>query len=180
MELSEHDLETIRLALAGDQGAFEVLVGRFARLIYAQSFSLLHDHSEAEDVVQECFLKAYRFRCRLAQPERFPQWLLAIARNLARDRLRRHDWRDRAGPETDMTAIPDGGRSPSGILEVLDDVGQLRVLVAGLPERARRALLLRYVVGLGHREIQSRLGLSAGALRGVLGRGLLALRRNLG
>jgi RNA polymerase sigma-70 factor (ECF subfamily) len=180
MELSEHDLETIRKAMGGDQAAFELLVDRFARLVYAQSFSLLHDHGEAQDVVQECFLKAYRFRVRLAQVERFPQWLLAIARNLARDRLRRRDRTDGRGrPEPDLGNLPDERRSPLGILQVLDDLAQLQSLLGALPQRSRQALVLRYVAGLGHRDIQSRLGLSAGALRGVLGRGLLTLRRRM-
>jgi RNA polymerase sigma-70 factor (ECF subfamily) len=179
MELSEQDLATVRRALGGDQAAFEVLVGRFARLVYAQSFSLLHDHGEAEDVVQECFLRAYRFRVRLAAPERFPQWLLAIARNLARDRLRRHDWRRGPDSERELATVPDERRSPLGVLQVLDDLTRLEGLVADLPERARQALVLRYVEGLGHREIQSRLGLGPGALRGILGRGLVALRRRM-
>jgi len=179
MELTEQDLETIRRAMGGDQAAFEALVNRFARLVYAQSFSLLHDHGDAQDVVQEAFLKAYRFRVRLAQAERFPQWLLAIARNLARDRLRRHDVRHWPDSEADLATVADDRRSPLGVLQVLDDLARLQGLVADLPERSRQALVLRYVSGLGHREIQSRLGLSSGALRGVLGRGLSALRRRM-
>lgn len=179
MELTAQDLDTIRRAMAGDPAAFEVLVGRFARLIYAQSFSLLHDHGDAQDVVQEAFLKAYRFRVRLSQAERFPQWLLAIARNLARDRLRQRDVRQRPDPDANLAAVPDGRRSPLGVLQVLDDLARLEGLVADLPERSRQALALRYVSGLGYREIQVRLGLSSGALRGILGRGLSRLRRQM-
>jgi RNA polymerase sigma-70 factor (ECF subfamily) len=179
MQLSENDLETIRQAMAGDQAAFESLVGRFARLVYAQSFSLLHDREEAEDVVQECFVKAYRFRVRLAHAERFPQWLLAIARNLARDRLRRRDWWTRPPAETPVDVVPDDRSSPLNALETLDDLALLRGLVEALPERSREALALRYVAGLGHREIRARLGLSDGALRGLLGRALGTLRRKM-
>jgi RNA polymerase sigma-70 factor (ECF subfamily) len=165
--------------MAGDQAAFEALVGRFARLVYAQSFSLLHDREEAEDVVQECFAKAYRFRVRLAQAERFPQWLLAIARNLARDRLRRRDWWKRPPADPQSDGVPDDRRSPLSAVQTLDDLALLRGLVAALPERSREALALRYVVGLGHREIQARLGLTDGALRGLLSRALGALRRKM-
>jgi RNA polymerase sigma-70 factor (ECF subfamily) len=180
MQLSENDLETIRRAMAGDPVAFESLVGRFARLVYAQSFSLLHDREEAEDVVQECFVKAYRFRVRLAHAERFPQWLLAIARNLARDRLRRRDgWTTRPPPNAEADVVPDDRRSPLSVLQTLDDLALLRDLVAALPGRSREALALRYISGLGHREIRARLGLSDGALRGVLSRALGTLRRRM-
>ena len=179
MKLTELDLETIRRALQGEPQAFESLVQRFARLVYAQSFSLLHDRQEAEDVVQECFLRAFQFRVRLAQPERFPQWLLAIARNLARDRLRRPDWRNRAAPETAAELVPDERRSPLGIVQTLDDLARLRALLELLPQRSRQALSLRYADDLGYRDIRARLGLSDGALRGVLGRALAALRRQI-
>lgn len=179
MELTEHDLQTIRRALEGDQEAFAALVDRFARLVYAQSFSLLHDRQEAEDVVQDCFLRAYQFRVRLADATRFPQWLLAIARNLARDRLRRPDrWR-RDTADTATETVADEQRSPLGVLETLDDLARLDGLVQALPERWREVLLLRYVSGLNCRAIQERLGLSDGALRGVLNRALLTLRRSL-
>lgn len=179
MQLSESDLDAVRRAMAGDPAAFEALVGRFARLVYAQSFSLLHDREEAEDVVQECFIKAYRFRVRLAHAELFPQWLLAIARNLARDRLRRRAGRPRPPAEPQADMVPDDRRSPLGVLQTLDDLAQLRALVEALPERSREALALRYIAGLGHPEIRARLGLSDGALRGLLGRALGTLRRRM-
>lgn len=179
MELSENDLQTIRQALEGDQEAFAALVTRFARLVYAQSFSLLHDRQEAEDVVQECFLKAYQFRIRLSEPARFPQWLLAIARNLARDRFRRADWRRHPDAGAVAEQLPDERRSPLRVLETLDDLAQMSNLVQALPARWREALVLRYVSGLDHRTIQERLGLSDGALRGVLNRALLTLRRSM-
>ena len=88
MTLSEHEQQMVRQAMAGDERAFAFLVGQFSRLVYAHAYTLLGDRQEAEDVTQECFLRAFRFRVRLEDPAKFPYWLLAIARNLARDRYR--------------------------------------------------------------------------------------------
>jgi len=178
MNLDEQELKDVRCAMEGDQDAFERLVRRFARLVFAQSFTILHDREEAEDIVQDCFVKAYRFRVSLADPQRFPQWLLAIARNLARDRLRRHkpEWHDDGGsPELADNHIP----TPGAALDLASDLAQLHRAVAQLPEHYREVLTLRYIRGLDHRSIRRQLQLTDGALRGLLGRALTLLRRTI-
>src|SRR4051812_12479810 len=76
-------------ALKGDQQAFEMLIQTHSRLLYAHAYSILRRPQEAEDVVQESFLKAYNSKWRVRNPEKFPQWLVTIVRNRALDHLRK-------------------------------------------------------------------------------------------
>ena len=123
MHMSNEETDTVIRAMEGNQVAFESLVKRFARTVYAQSFAILHDREEAEDLVQECFVKAYTYRVSLSDPTRFPQWLLAIARNLARDRLRRRRPVDHDDGQTLRRQTDERLRSPLSAMIVVDDLG---------------------------------------------------------
>ena len=78
-----------RQVLAGDQSAFAALVERYSGAVYNQAYRMLGDSGDAEDAVQEVFLRAYR-RLDTFDPERrFVTWLLSIGSNYCIDRLRR-------------------------------------------------------------------------------------------
>ena len=177
MQLTQQEKANVVRAMAGDQQAFEALIARFARIVYAQSFAIVHDREEAEDLVQETFVKAYTYRVSLADPERFPQWLLAIARNLARDRLRRRRPVHHDDGETLRQTADDSVRSPLRAMVVVDDLARLEALMSCLPQHYQDALRWRYVDGLDHDTLRQRLGVTEGSLRGILCRGLSRLRR---
>lgn len=162
-------------ALAGDDEAFETVIRTYSRRVYIVAYAILQDVSEAEDIVQDTFLKAHQQRGKLREPEKFPAWLLTVARNAARDRLRRR--RPQAGVET-FDALPDdAAATPGSALEKEEHQAHLRRALATLPEDHRTALTLRYLEGLDYRAIEASMGLSNGALRGILGRALGTLRR---
>ena len=170
--------QTITRALSDDPEAFAVVVRQYARLVYAQLYQLTGDRAEAEDLAQETFLKVYRYRACLREPEKFPAWLLAIARNAARDRRRRRQ--ETPAPLPAAAATPDPqARPPGWWTERLELGRELDLAVAGLPDRQRLAVTLRYLDGLDHEAIRRRLGWSDGTLRGVLGRALQALRHHV-
>jgi RNA polymerase sigma-70 factor (ECF subfamily) len=165
----------VMAALAGDDEAFETVIRTYSRRIYIVAYAILQDVSEAEDVVQDTFLKAHHQRGKLREPEKFPAWLLTVARNGARDRLRRR--RPEAGAETfDALADPNVAL-PGSALEAEEHQARLRRALATLPEEHRTALTLRYLEGLDYRAIETAMGISNGALRGILGRALGTLRR---
>jgi RNA polymerase sigma-70 factor (ECF subfamily) len=175
VNLSEHELQKVTEAMAGSEEAFAFLVRQFSRLVYAQAFALLGDSEEAEDVTQECFLRAFRFRVGLSDPAKFPQWLLAIARNLARDHYRKR--RATQSLDESETELPDEETPlPLRAIASRERCEEVSTALAELPERYRDALTLRYFRGLDYRTICRRLGLTDGALRGVLGRALSRLR----
>jgi len=171
-------LETIRLALAGDETAFERLIADYARLVYAQVLPIVRQPAEAEDIVQDTFVKAYTYRGLLREPERFTPWLLAIARNLARDHLRR---RRALVPlaEDGAELADDALRPPGWEHDRLAWRHRLRDALDLLPERHRMALTLRYFEDLDYQAIGTTMGVSQGALRGLLDRARHGLRRLL-
>jgi RNA polymerase sigma-70 factor (ECF subfamily) len=165
----------VMAALAGDDEAFETVIRTYSRRVYVVAYAILQDVSEAEDIVQDSFLKAHQQRDKLREPGKFPAWLLTVTRNAARDRLRRRR------PQADAAsfdALPDpGAATPGSALEKQEHQAHLRRALATLPEEHRTALTLRYLEGLDYRAIEATMGLSNGALRGILGRALGTLRR---
>src|SRR5271167_2028250 len=105
----------VMAALAGDEEAFETVIRTYSRRVYVVAFSILQDTSEAEDIVQDTFLKAHGQRGKLRDPEKFPVWLLTVARNAARDRLRRR--RPQAGMDTFDTLADSNVATPGSALE---------------------------------------------------------------
>ena len=88
---------------------------------------------------------------------------------------------ERVCPASRLQRLPDEGvRTPFRAMQIADDLERMREALTVLPDRHRQAVALRYIDGLDHRELRRQLGISDGALRGVLGRGLAHLRRLMG
>src|SRR5947209_10317247 len=83
------DREIYRAAIAGDRDAFELIIRANSRTLFAIAYGVLQSREEAEDVVQDAFVKAWKSRWRVRDPQKFPAWLSTIARNRAHDLLRR-------------------------------------------------------------------------------------------
>ena len=173
MDLTERSM--VMAALGGDDAAFETVIRTYGRRVYVVAYAILQDVSEAEDTVQDTFLKAHQQRGKLREPEKFPAWLLTVARNGARDRLRRR--RPQADEETFDSLVDHQAVTPGSRLEQEEHQARIRRALATLPEEHRTALTLRYLEGLDYRAIETTMGLSNGALRGILGRALGTLRR---
>src|ERR1700741_189566 len=169
MDLSER--EQYRAAIHGDREAFEMIIRTHSRPLFAIAYGILQSSEEAEDVVQDSLVKAWKTRWRVRDPERFPAWLATIARHRAHDLLRRR----RSVPfsyETIETNEPE--RTDTVAIDQ-----QLHSALATLPELHRAALTLRYLEEMDYRTIENTLGLTNGALRGILGRALASLRKQL-
>ena len=168
----------IEQALAGDHLAFEALIRQYSRLVFSQAMQVLHDEAEAEDVCQEVFIKAYRHRTMLKDSSRFASWLLAITRNLCRDRIRRRRTTSLDDEQLAHT-VDSKAADPASELEQQDTAGLLRLAVRLLPERQQLAIELFYFEEMDYRSIQDHMGISRGALRGILNRGREGLRHLL-
>jgi RNA polymerase sigma-70 factor, ECF subfamily len=172
MDASER--EQYRAAIHGDREAFEMIIRTHSRTLFAIAYGILQNREEAEDVVQDALVKAWKTRWRVRDPEKFPAWLATIARHRARDIFRQR----RTIPLSttiDKVIAPSSTAEPNG--SELDQ--QLRSALAALPELHRAALTLRYFEEMDYRSIENILGLSNGALRGILGRALAAMRKQL-
>src|SRR5437773_1730515 len=170
MEGSER--EVYRAAIHGDREAFEMIIRTQSRALFAIAYGILRNREETEDAVQDALVKAWKSRWRVRDPKKFPAWLTMIARHRARDvfRKRRH-----VALSDDMTK-PLEQESATGT-ESLDR--HVHSALAALPEIYRSALMLRYFEEMDYRSIENALGLTNGALRGILGRALAAMRKQL-
>src|SRR6478672_5751108 len=87
MDSSEHDL--YRSAIHGDREAFEMIIRSQSRALFAIAYGILQNREEAEDVVQDTLVKAWKTRWRVRDPQKLPAWLGTIARHRDHDLLRR-------------------------------------------------------------------------------------------
>jgi RNA polymerase sigma-70 factor, ECF subfamily len=169
MDSNEHAI--FRAAIQGDRDAFEMIIRSISRNLFAIAYGVLQNREEAEDVVQDTLVKAWKSRWRVRDPEKFPAWISTIARHRARDLARRrrpeplpHDFES-----TETKADPENADLDS----------EVRAALSQLPELHRAAVTLRYFEELDYATIEQTLGLTNGALRGILGRALGAMRRQL-
>ena len=160
---------TVAAALGGDEAAFETVIRSYSRRIYAVAYAVLQDKGDAEDAVQDTFLKAYRTRSRLREPEKVVSWLSMIARNRARDILRKRR----------VCEIHEalGLEEASDVADASELHLQVRSVLSRLPEPHRTAVTLRYMEDMDHRSIEQTMGLTNGALRGILGRAVASMRK---
>ena len=163
-----------RAALQGDRAAFEVVIRSTSRNLFAIAYGILQNREEAEDVVQDTFVKAWKSRWRMRDSAKLPAWLSTIARHRARDLARKR--RPEPLPadfETTETV------EPQNVGQKADLDGEVRSALAQLPELNRVAVTLRYFEELDYGTIEQTLGLTNGALRGILGRSLGLMRKRL-
>ena len=169
MDASER--EKYRAAIHGDREAFEMIIRTHSRTLFAIAYGILQNREEAEDVVQESLIKAWKMRWRVRDPEKFPAWLSMIARHRAHDVFRKR----RSAPVTHEALEMSDANTPDTL--AMDQ--QLLSALATLPELHRAALTLRYFEEMDYRTIENTLGLTNGALRGILGRALASMRKQL-
>lgn len=169
-----------------DADDFESFVRRYEDIVYATAVRLLGNHSEAEDVAQTVFLRAFERYDGLAASPNAGGWLKTVATNLCLNHLSRYRSRWRFFSE-----MADEGDSAGGdALEALaatapfdvvqaDTTARLERALAALPDHQRVPIVLFHFDGLGYDAIASALGVSLGKLKTDMHRGRLALRRQL-
>jgi len=179
--MSETDTALVLRARDGDRAAFEELVRRTSRLVFARLYLDTGRADRAEDLLQETLLLAYRSLKRLADPAGFRPWLLAIAHNVLIDDARRMTRQKRAAPaaDTPVAALRAAGPSPDELAQREEVRQRVLSVLRSLPEEYRLPLTLRYLTGADYDAIGEQLGLTNGSLRGLLHRGLKMLRDRL-
>ena len=171
---SEGHAAAVPSRFAPEGEATRLLYERHQRKILSFCKHQLGSREEAEDAVQDALVKAWKSRWRVRDPEKFPAWLAIIARHRARDVFRRRRPLLEKDLEGHALSCP---TSPGEDTTALDR--QLHSALAALPELHRSALTLRYFEEMDYRSIENLLGLSSGSLRGILGRALVAMRKQL-
>jgi RNA polymerase sigma factor (sigma-70 family) len=156
----------------GDSEAFEVLYRSTEKAVYALALSILRNPHDAEDIVQETYLKV-RAAAHLYVPQGKPlAWLFTITKNLCRDLLR---------GQSRTEAAPDGAEDDLRFSYVSDPTDRLVLEAAlkALGEEERQVVLLHAASGLKHREIARDLGLPLSTVLSRYSRALKKLQRYL-
>jgi RNA polymerase sigma-70 factor (ECF subfamily) len=182
---SEEEVRLVRRSQIGDRAAFEHLVRRTARLVYARAFMEVADRDRAEDVVQETFLLVWRRIGQVTEPAGFRAWLTTVTRTVAADMRRRESRKKRSGPraarhEDAAFDVPDTSPTPDEAMERREQRERLLGMLRRLPEEYSLPITLRYIAGADYDTIGRQLGLSNGSLRGLLNRGMARLRQMMG
>jgi len=172
----------VRAACGGDEDAFEALVRRHSGGLHRAVARVLGDESEAWDVVQMAFLKAWQRLDSYDSRWSFATWLYRIGTNLAIDLLRSKSSRDRAhraGSEHRLRVV--GESEPASRLADGREVERLlENLVESLTPQQRAAFVLREVEGMDTAEVARVLGCSATTVRNHVFQARKNLRRELG
>jgi RNA polymerase sigma-70 factor (ECF subfamily) len=185
-----HILALIEQAQRGDHAAFEELITPFQRPVHLYLAQFIGDDDWAHDLAQDTFWQAWRGLPRLREPALFRVWLFRIATNRARSWLRHRrligwvslDWLTgtKAEGAAEKSSTPSPGarwRAPeTGFEEQFIETETLKLALAQVPRDYRACLLLHLSLGFTVPEVAEQLGLTRGAVRMRLFRGLAALR----
>ena len=180
------DLELVRRAQRGERGAFDLLVLRYQHKVIKLVARLLRDPTEAEDVSQEAFVKAYRALGSFRGDSAFYTWLYRIAVNTARNAMASRQRR----PLDYEAELSEGEQSTVESRLRHTDTPEATVLseeiretvnraVAALPEDLRTAIILREVEGLSYEEIAAAMDCPVGTVRSRIFRAREANDRSL-
>lgn len=178
------DENLMSLFQQGDGPAYALLVQRYKDELtnYAQRF--LGDRDDAEDVVQETFVRVWRKKDSYTAPARFSTWVYTIASNLAKTRLRRLSLRRfvRLGtshPDGPVFDLPDEGAQPDGEADVVLREERIQQALSSLPVKFREVIVLRDIQQLSYEEIVSITGGAMGTVKSRINRARGMLRDQL-
>jgi RNA polymerase sigma-70 factor (ECF subfamily) len=173
------DAEVVERVLAGDTALFEILMRRYNQRLFRVARGILADDHEAEEVVQEAWVRAFQALEGFRGEAPVATWLtrIAVHEALARTRRRRRlvPVGDGGGPPD----LPDRSAGPDREAENRELQGALREALEALPDPLRAVFVLREVEGLSSQETADALEISAENARVRLHRAKAALRRDL-
>jgi RNA polymerase sigma-70 factor, ECF subfamily len=187
-QIDQHpDVALIERVRAGDISAYDALVRKYERQVFRIAQHITENREDAEDVVQDAFLKAYQKIDQFQGNSKFSTWLVRIAVNESLMRLRKRRTGKMISIDEDIAT--DEGSVPRDLADWTPNPEQnynqaelaeiLRKTIQGLPEGFRIVFVLRDVEGLSTEEAAETLGLSVPAVKSRLLRGRLQLRERL-
>ena len=170
------DYALMRAIQKGDMVAFNAMVDRYKNRLMNVIGRMLSSAEEAEDVVQETFVRVYQHRQSFNFKHCFSTWIYTIALNLARNELRKrkkfkfYEISEMEGNEKEFAV---DAKVPTRLPEVLDSA------IRGLPEKYRTAFMLRDVQEMPYEEVAKVLGVPLGTVKSRVNRARLMLRDKL-
>ncbi len=181
------EAQMIASILAGDTQLYHELIRPYERSVYMMALSYMKNEADAEDVAQEAFLKAFHHLSSFRAEARFSTWLVGIALNEARSRLRREgilrmesiDDTPEEGGHISPAILRDWREVPSEALERKEVRQMLQKAITNLPEKYREVFLLRDVEEMNIVETAAALSITVGNVKVRLHRARLMLQKQL-
>ena len=175
------DAAAVALARDGDSEAFRTLVERHSRAVYRLAHRLTGTPQDAEDVVQETFLKAYRQLSRFESRANFSTWLHRIAVNCSIDVIRSRPRRETGHDTSDLDHLSDdrlhtGQASPERLMLSAEVQDRVTAGMSSLSRMERAAFVLRHFEGQSIEEISRALGLKTNATKHSIFRAVKKMR----
>ncbi len=177
------DAAAVALARDGDSEAFRALVERHSRAVFRLAHRMTGSPHDAEDVVQETFLKAYRQLSRFESRANFSTWLHRIAVNCSIDLIRSRPHREAGHDVSDLeqfgAAVDPGdraGTSPERLMLSTEVQDRINLAMGGLSKMERAAFVLRHFEGRSIDEISVALGLKTNAAKHSIFRAVKKMR----
>jgi RNA polymerase sigma-70 factor (ECF subfamily) len=175
--------DLIRRAQAREPAAFDALVDRYSSRLYGYLYRLVGSRDDAEDLLQELFVRVVKMIGRYEHDGRFDAWLFRIATNLVRDRVRRV----RTAPTTlsgeidneRLRDVPADGAAadPSRGMAAAEDIDKLQWALGRLSDAEREVVMLRHFSELSFKDIAAMMGTPLGTALARAHRGLARLRQ---
>ena len=177
-QMHPDDVAAVAKARGGDEDAFRVLVERHSRSVYRLAYRMTGRPEDAEDVVQETFVRAYRQLSRFEARSNFATWLYRIGFNCAIDYMRARPHRESA--ETPETLERMSGQSDTPGIDDMVYAGEIGARVQqaleGLSAQERAAFLMRHYHGCSIEEICRALDLKSNAAKHSIFRAVKKMR----
>ncbi len=173
------DVERLIEQVAGrDRAAFLSLYDATSAKLFGVCLRVLHDRAEAEDALQDVYIKVWRNADRYRANGLSPMtWLITVARNTAIDRLRSR--RSGSAGETELAELSDPAPGPEAQAIAESQAREIRRCLGLLPESRAEAVRGAYLDGQSYRDLARRFGVPLNTMRTWLRRSLLKLRECL-
>ncbi len=164
----------------GDREAFGLLCERYYQMVTILAYQKIRNRTDAEDLVQESFVRAYRAIESLREGDKFPGWLYRITLKICLDHLRKTNRRDptvpldedaHAGVAPDAHALSD--------MEAREEQTKVAQAIARLPDKYRLVVMLRFIDKKSYREIAEQLGEPDGTIANRIHRAVKMLQSGL-
>lgn len=189
-EVTVSDAIAVERTLAGDRDAYRVLVERHSRTMYRMAYRMTGNAYDAEEVVQESFLRAYQKLNQFAGNANFGTWVYRIAANYAIDRLRQRNSEEarrenpgKAGEDSlevdPLSQVQDMAPSPERLAGSAQLADRIKTALAELSPAERTAIVMRHWDGCGIEEIATVLKSNSNATKNTVFRAVQKLRRSL-
>ncbi len=174
-------LAWVQAAQGGDTAAFSSLVDRFSRDVYGKAFSILKNHTDADDVVQETFIRIYRALPGFRFESSFRTWIITITTRQALN------FRERMRKPQDALETEEGLEHPALRVEgdqldtLLDEEARrlLREALPKLPKRQKEALMLKLQNDWKYERIAQEMGTSVGSVKAHIFHAIQNLTRHV-